>query len=254
MRKLLFLAFIAFALCGCGDSLGALDNTTDKTDETRKDENKDDNVEVPAEETGMWESSFFVTEFVVPSKIEVARNAGQHWLKITGVEYITYLRDKTSQSYKKAMEFAEFYSDTSYTGGIYPGLNRALAYPIEDITIYCEKDFDVEHPAGEPLDDVVKLEFKSFYEFIKNGYKYPENIPLGTSDKEGGIDYKLCLGDIDASLATLVHIHPFRSQLGGTTPLIHFASQPAEPGEYTFTLEMTTNGETLKTEFTHTFE
>ena len=252
MRKLFFVAFVAFALCGCGDSIGALDNTTDKTDETRKDENKDDNVEVPAEETGMWVSSHCITEFVVPSKIEVARNAGQHWLKITGDEYITH--DPRAQSYEKAMEFAEFYSDTSYTGGIHPGLNRALAYPIEDITIYCEKDFDVEHPAGEPLDDVVKLEFKSFYEFIKNGYKYPENIPLGTSDKEGGIDYKLCLGDIDASLATLVHIHPFRSQLGGTTPLLHFASEPETPGEYTFTLEMTINGETLKTEFTHTFE
>jgi hypothetical protein len=35
---------------------------------------------------------------------------------------------------------------------------------------------------------------------------------------------------------------------------IEFASQPAEPGEYTFTLEVTTNGETFQTEFTHTFE
>ena len=47
MKKYLFLAFIAFVLCGCSESSGILE---DKTDETRKDDNKDDNVEVPAEE------------------------------------------------------------------------------------------------------------------------------------------------------------------------------------------------------------
>ena len=241
MKKILFLAFVAFALCGCGDTSNTLE---DKTDDTRH------NEEII--ETGVWASSFFVTEFVVPSKVEVAYDAGQHWLKITGDEYITL--DKNAQSFKQAVEFAELYGDTSYTGCVHPGLNRALAYPIDDITIYCEKDFDAEHPAGEPLDDVVKLEFKSFYEFIKNGYQYPKDISLGTPDNEGAIDYTLSLGDIDATLATLVHIHPFRSQLINVTPLLHFASQPAEAGEYAFTLAVEINGETFETTFTHTFE
>ena len=35
---------------------------------------------------------------------------------------------------------------------------------------------------------------------------------------------------------------------------IEFLTPPEKAGEYAFTLEMTTNGETLKTEFTHTFE
>lgn len=249
MRKILLLALIAFALCGCGDSIGALDNTTDKTDETRKDENKDDNVEVPAEETGTWVTSHFITEYLVASEIAVENKNGTLCLKVLGDEYYTY----TSNVSKEAIGLANIYNDNYYTGGIHPGMHPALAYPLDKITISCDADFDAEHPAGEPLDDIAQLGFCSFYPFIENGYQYfPMPDDWWYNDR---IRYTMPFASVNAEVTKLLWAYFLTSRISPSyVAKIEFASQPAEPGEYTFTLEMTTNGETLKTEFTHTFE
>ena len=61
--------------------------------------------------------------------------------------------------------------------------------------------------------------------------------------------------DVNADRTKLMCAHFLTSKISPSyVAEIEFLSQPAELGEYTFTLEMTTNGETLKTEFTHTFE
>ena len=80
------------------------------------------------------------------------------------------------------------------------------------------------------------------------------DIPSDITKNGDTVMHLMNFEDINADVATLVNLEPFKAQMINVTPLIHFASQPAEPGEYTFTLEMTTNGETLTTEFTHTFE
>ncbi|MBQ8544431.1 MAG: hypothetical protein IJ434_04625 [Alistipes sp.] len=242
MRRLLFLAFVAFTLCGCGDS-----NSIDPNGDTLHDEDVLD--------TGMLWDGHFVTEYLVPSKVEVAdKGNGELYLKVSGDEYETCTDNKDTPNYKKAREFAELYGDVDCKIAVCPGLHNAIAYPIDKITIYCEKDFDAKHPAGEPMDDVVKLEFESYYEFIKNGFSYPDKINLGTSDGRGAVDYILNLGDIDANVATLVHICEPTTAVTDAPPSIHFASTPAEPGEYDFVLETTINGKVYKSEFSYTFE
>ena len=93
MRKYLFLAFIAFVLCGCSESSGILE---DKTDETRKDENK----EYP-DETGTWVTSHFITEYLVASEIAVENKNGTLCLKVLGDEYYTHFPSDIS---KEALE------------------------------------------------------------------------------------------------------------------------------------------------------
>ena len=243
MKKILFLATSVLVLWGCGDN----SNTINTDDNTRQDEEVLD--------TGLWWDGHFITDYLVPSKVEVAdKGNGELYLKVSGDEYETTTDNKDTPNYKKAREFAELYGDVDCKIAVSYGQNKALAYPIDKITIYCEKDFDAKHPAGESMDDVVKLEFKSYYEFIKNGYNYPDKINLGTSDGRGAIDYTLYLSDIDVNVATLVHICNPTVTMTNAHPLIHFASQPEKAGEYTFTLELTTNGKTFSTEFTYTFE
>lgn len=225
MKKYLILAILTFALCGCSDS----SNDIDKTNDTRHDEENLD--------TGVFPSSHFITSYRVPSKIEVKNISGTLNLIIHGEAYGPHSDE--------GKEFAEFYGDTSYDGCTFPGMSSSLAYPIDKITISCDTDFDAEHPAGEPLDDMVKLEFHSYYEYIKNGYKYPD----GTSSY-----FLLNFCDIDAKVATLVKLEPFIAQLINVTPLIFFTATPAELGEYTFTLATEINGEVFKTSFAYTFE
>ena len=249
MKKYLFLAFIAFVLCGCGDSHEALDNTTDKTDETRKDENNDDEFKYP-DATGAWASPYFITEYLVAAEIAVENKNGTLCLKVSGDEYYTHF---PSDIPKEALELANMYNDNSYNRAIHPGMTPALAYPIEKISINCDADFDAEHSAGEPLDDIAQLEYCSFYPFIENGYKhFPITYEWPYGDR---IRYTLKFADINADVTKLMWAYFLTSKISPSyVAKIDFVSQPETPGEYTFTLEMTTNGETLKTEFTHTFE
>ena len=227
MRKLLFLAFIAFTLCGC----------------------KEDS---PSEilETGTIPSPHYITEYLVASKIdvEVNKDSGKLCLKVSGDEYTTWHKNNISE---EALYFIELYNDKSYYGSVHPGMTPALAYPLDKITIYCDKDFDAEHPAGTPLDKIALLYFNTFYPYIEGGYK-----SLGSYDYYDDRVWRIMnFTQINADRTKLMCAHFLTSKISPSyVAEIEFLSQPAEPGEYTFTLEMTTNGETLKTEFTHTFE
>lgn len=227
MRKLLFLAFVAFALCGC----------------------KEDS---PSEilETGTIPSPHYITEYLVASKIdvEVNKDSGKLCLKVSGDEYTTWHKNNISE---EALYFIELYNDKSYYGSVHPGMTPALAYPLDKITIYCDKDFDAEHPAGTPLDKIALLYFNTFYPYIEGGYK-----SLGSYDYYDDRVWRIMnFTQINADRTKLMCAHFLTSKISPSyVAEIEFLSQPAEPGEYNFTLEMTTNGETLKTEFTHTFE
>lgn len=185
----------------------------------------------------------FISDYLVPSTLKMVRAMDGYILEMTGDSYHTWC----GEEYEFAEEInylSELYGDTSYDGYNRPGKHIALAYPIDDITIYCDKNFDAKHPAGKPLDDVVKLNYQSYYNFIQNGYHPYTQNEQHLQDVDS---YSLCFNCINADLTKLVSLnYPYN--------VIAFTSSPETPGEYNFTIEMTTNGETLKTTFTHTFE
>ena len=223
MRKILFLAFVAIAFCSCSEK-----ETSD---------------------AGGSKSSHFITEYFMPTSVNVSANSiGDLFLCADGEIYKTW-GDKNSEEYKKAKYFCDLYGDNSYKGGHYPGENAALAYPIENLTIYCATDFDAKHPAGEPLDDIVELDFQTYYDYVKSGYtSYKDNPDWMSSRVEHFI---LSFDKVSADITKLVSIGLGAS---GYFSGFKFTSTPEKAGEYTFTLEMTSNGETFSTEFTHTFE
>lgn len=46
---------------------------------------------------------------------------------------------------------------------------------ISKITIVSNGDFDEEHPAGTPLDDVVSISYDTYRPYIENGYVHPDS-------------------------------------------------------------------------------
>lgn len=237
MKKLIFLFFFTFALCGCGDLSKDIDVTdTDVTDDFNGENIPDGDYEV---------YQYFIQIFKVPTKIEVKQGRGIVYLEVSGDNLSTIHKDHPS--FEKAKALAEFYGDTSYYKGSQPFANSPLAYPIDKITIRCESDFDAKHPAGVPLDDVVKLKYYTYYEFIKNGYEIPADIPQ--ENRMGNLVlYVLNFENIHADVATLIELET------ALTPRVHFDSAPAEPGEYNFVLETTINGKVFTSEFSYTFE
>ena len=194
-------------------------------------------------------SPHFISAYLMPAKIEALSNAPGHlYLKVTGDTYKTSA-DKNSINYDKVQYFSNLYGDTSYNK-ISSSFHNALAYPIEKITIYSEKDFDAEHPAGEPLDDIVKLNYQSYYGFVKSGYtayKYDNPAWVGPIADH----YVLNFNKITADVSRLVVVSLAKD---GSLAGVEFDSSPSTPGEYPFTIEMVVNGETLSAEFTYTFE
>ena len=218
MRKILFLAFVAIAFCSC-----------------------------KKEGDGMFKKSkHYITEYLVASEIDVDYVSGTLCLEVSGTEISVFNNNE------KAVALSNMYGDNGWTGVVGPGLQPALAYPIDKITIYSNKDFDAEHPAGEPLDDIVRLGFNSFYPFIANGYKYfPTSEEWWYSDR---LPYSIPFADINAEVTKLIEAYYTTWQISPSyVAKIEFASEPTEAGKYTFTLEMTTNGETFETTFTHIF-
>ena len=151
MKRLIFFVFAALALCGCKNS------DEDVYNETRQ------------------------TPYLISTYAFINAMSVRQYEALDGGSYINVLEfkesfilachnnDKEQHSY-----FSNLYGDTSYTGYTFRFNCPALAYPFDNITMSCNSDFDAEHLAGEPLDDIVQLKFGSFWEFIQNGYEYPD--------------------------------------------------------------------------------
>ena len=91
---------------------------------------------------------------------------------------------------------------------------------------------------------IVKVKFESYWNYIQNGYQYPDWCKKGL--QLGRCSFEYLLSEINNDNSKLI--------CWPDSPTITFTSSPTTPGEYTFTMELTTNGETFTTTFTKKFE
>ena len=77
------------------------------------------------------------------------------------------------------------YKDTAYNGRVPIGNGGywALAYPIDSILIVSNIDYDMNHPSGVNLADVVNIQGNSFGDCVLSGYQN-EKIGFGHADKK----------------------------------------------------------------------
>ena len=217
MKRLIFLFISLIALCGCS--------------------NNDD-----IKDTGVWDTPYLISNYLLVDNITCTQSSGSDNIALLRY-YGKDLLALSSATWESFSYFNKLYNDNSFNKTNYPGAYSALAYPIDKITLSCDSDYDAKHPAGTPLDDIVKLDFESYREFIQNNYQYPEWY----TKKEcgyGAVPLKYYLSEINSDNTTLAS-----KKLGE----LIFTERPAA-GEYNFTLELTINGETLTTTFTCTFK
>lgn len=62
------------------------------------------------------------------------------------------------------------YADTTYNKEIYIGGNKALANPIDSISIVSDADYDKNHIAGTNLSDLAVFYGRIFGSFVLHGY------------------------------------------------------------------------------------
>lgn len=218
MKKYLFCLIAAMVFMGCSNEDGKI--------------------------SGAERSSHFITHFVVVDNIECSIGNNPF------VAPVVYIRcgGKILHDGQYGNGFTllqEMYGDTSFTGSTVPFSNGAYAYPIDKISVITDNDFDAEHPAGTAIDDIVKLKFASYEPFISNGYQYPE------------VDESAVLGGGLVSMGEffLTEINREMSKLisAKKSPSLKFMKEPDVAGMYSFSLQITFNGETLETRFELTF-
>lgn len=66
---------------------------------------------------------------------------------------------------------AKKYGDVGFNNYRALESDGALSVAIDSISVISDTDVDVSHPKGTELSDIVKLNTRSFYRYIKSGYK-----------------------------------------------------------------------------------
>lgn len=246
MKRLIYTFIVLFTLSGCADN-----SSIEVYNDTRKQTEEWDGSSI-----SQVTSKYFITEYVTITKIRVNTNVdGCVDLRLGGNCYST-LGGKDYEHYEKILYFSELYGDTNYDKKVSGWAHTALAYPIEKMSIRCDKDFDAEHPAGVPLDDIVNLDFSTYDKFIKSGYKSLNDNPWWY-DKEEELfllPFESVNADVTRLAKVILEVDCLTNSWNNFFARFRFGSTPETPGEYTFTLEMVVNGKTFSTEFTHTFE
>lgn len=218
MKRLLFLFISLLAFWGC---------------------NNNDIKDYASLTTPYMISNYVLTEKIACSSSEIYSNFVS--LNYYGEDLLASLR----ATYERFSYFSKLYNDNSFNKANHPGAYSALAYPIDKITLSCDSDYDAKHPAGTPLDDIVTIEFDSYWDFIQNGYQYPDWYTVKEKDWYGSMRLEYYLSEINSDNTKLASRKVNR---------LLFTELPTVLGEYNFTLELTTNGKTLTTTFTHVFD
>lgn len=237
MKRLFILVVALFIFVGCADK-----SSLEIYDVTRSEEKN--------KESGPWARPHFIANYVVPRELKIGTTAAPTYFYLRQIGDVHKTWDQREELSEEAKYFIALYGDTQKKGNSSLWGESAIAYPIDWITITCDKDFDAEHPAGEPLlGDVVKFEYYTYYNFVKSGltaYNYGQNCPPETDSYQIGFD------KVNADITKLmdVSLASDRFASGG----IRFQYVPEVDDEYTFTITLKMNGEEMKTSFTTTFK
>ncbi len=68
------------------------------------------------------------------------------------------------------LTYATKYNDLSYDRRTVPFLYQSYSEALVDITVSSDRAFDAQHPAGTPLDDVIRFRAASYRDYIRQLY------------------------------------------------------------------------------------
>lgn len=117
---------------------------------------------------------YYVPEFL---KVDVAGKSPNFKISILFDSYTDYSVMSVGEEKETYNKYAEYYGDTNFMrddddhGGPYVSCN-----PLALITVTCNQDWDANHPAGTPLDDLIAASVQSVKKQIESNYKETNNF------------------------------------------------------------------------------
>lgn len=203
-------------------------------------------------EPGVMKSPNYVQTYIVADALAVKEADGTNGdiiaVNFTGIRVSSLPPDADAERFG---ELADSYNDVSYTGYVIPNANKALAHPLSSMSVICDKEFDTDHGAGQPLDDIILLCATSPYDYIQSGYKdvtsadrYPNYwYPMAMNREEG---YK----PVELPLNT---VGPENTKMLFPLCYLYFTKRPASGGDYNFTVTVKMEENEMTGHFTMSF-
>ena len=200
MKRFLFATiFISLLTIGCGDDIKVIDAADPDAKDTPKP------GDPPPPDYIVENSPSFILSYYSMEELQADVQNDKLFMFILGDMQAGY--DKIYGNIKNEVlynELCNYFGDTSYNKDIYyymgAGYNESYICDIESINITAETDWDDSHPAGTLLNDLVKINGHSYFDYIKNGYSdYRGQIfehPLSDINKNGikCLAYRVGLG------------------------------------------------------------
>lgn len=170
MKRFLFATiFISLLTIGCGDDIKVIDAADPDAKETPKP------GDPPPPDYIVENSPSFILSYYSMEELQADVQNDKLFMFILGDMQAGY--DKIYGNIKNEVlynELCNYFGDTSYNKDIYyymgAGYNESYICDIESINITAETDWDDSHPAGTLLNDLVKINGHSYFDYIKNGY------------------------------------------------------------------------------------
>ena len=171
-------------------------------------------------------------------------------LRIHQITYgsITFIGTGRSASIKSTGEDKVWFDWVCYENGDFAysrevrlmyGMPGIIAYTpnIVSIDVYCEDDFDASHPAGSSINDYIKIEYRSVWDYIAAGYTGPDPYP-----------------DMRVKTRQLSEITPEDLRILLCGPELHFVTKPQKPGVHSLKIVMkTADGKEYSESFRYNF-
>lgn len=161
-----------------------------------------------------------------------------------GIE--SWTEEQRQRNDTRFMELAHRYGDLTYRRGWMLSCDHLCSSePFHIIQIIClNHSFDEAHPAGRPLDDIVKAELLSYRDYIRGGYE-----PFFV---EGEVDQWNEFSIIEKYLADLTMDDLQLFDVNRTALTLYLdRSYLAAPGDYEFKVTMVSeSGKTFEAEYT----
>jgi hypothetical protein len=188
--------------------------------------------------TGFAYSQSCITGYLTPQSVVVSLHSGIE-LTLTG-EVIT--------SGETFDYWSNFYNDLSYNR-YKLGPCTVIADGLREIKIETDDYFDVSHPAGSDISDLLECNYISFYDYIQNGYKEE------TKDSEQYEDFGDFLLKDGAKLLkeNLCNLNSLNTRLSAPKFILKFKQQPANKGKHSFRIVITVPERQIETSCEYTF-
>ena len=149
---------------------------------------------------------------------------------------------------EKYKMLAERNGDTSFNREVFPWerLGEAFADNFCELHIVSNADWDEEHPAGTPLDDILLAHFDSYAKIIHDGYKI-NGAKLDLSRNDNFTICKKMVSELTSDdMEMLCYGYDYYDK-DTRNPMIVFTCAPTLEKEHTLTLRWTTVEGTVKT-------